>query len=878
MKISRDQWLQVEPLLNAALDLPDVGRDQWLNQLDTDQPAVSPLVRKLLATHDRAERLQQLETVPALAAPWSSAFAAGTVVGPYRLLRPIGRGGMGEVWLAEQIDGRIERRVALKLPSAYQLSTVWRERFRRERDILAKLNHPHIAQLYDAGVSEADGSRGQPYLAMEYVEGESLTDYVAAQKLPLAARLRLFRQVLEAVGHAHRHLVVHRDLKPANILIDRGGQVKLLDFGIAKLIDDDDDPAADLTRIGGRMMTLRYAAPEQVADGAISTATDVYALGVILHELLTGLSPYRLVRDGKMLTDSGLLAEQVSVPSSLPFNSTAAAERGLAAPAMLARALAGDLDAVLLKALRRDPAARYATIEQFDDDILRHLAHRPVSARDGTWRYLAGRFMARHKLPIAAATAVVLTMLAGLVMVEQQRRQAVAQRERAEKHFASVRQLANTFMFDVHSEIEPLAGSLKARQILVGTALKYLDSLAGEAGTDADLALEVAVAYRKLAEIKGDFRSANLGEAGNARRNAERAAELLDKVAAREPGNIRLLRERRVLALLIGRMKLEAGDAAGIAETERAVGLAERIVSLPGAELNDRRSLGATLAEYGGILAVVKDDQPAAAMQLGRAIDILETLVRQAPADLVARSRLAYAYERAAISAELTREAAQLPQAIVWLEKSIAATEALARDEPDNNLHSQVLAKRYNNVARVKMKVDAIDGPGGARDYANRAQALIERLVRSDTGNVGDASALAGVLATASSIENAAGQPVRAAALARQAIAADARLPAETRSGLIVRENLAEAWRALGVSQCALANRADAQSTQRRELVSAALALLAQARAFKQELVERKIDAREAAGAMEAIDAEMQQCGAQQIAGPKAAQLAQTRR
>nr|MBP8120465.1 hypothetical protein [Burkholderiales bacterium] len=225
-----------------------------------------------------------------------------------------------------------------------------------------------------------------------------------------------------------------------------------------------------------------------------------------------------------------------------------------------------------------------------------------------------------------------------------------------------------------------------------------------------------------------------------------------------------------------------------------------------------------------------------------------------------------------------TREAAQLPQAIVWLEKSIAATEALARDEPDNNLHSQVLAKRYNNVARVKMKVDAIDGPGGARDYASGAQALVERLVRSDTGNVGDASALAGVLATASSIENAAGQPVRAAALARQAIAADARLPAETRSGLIVRENLAEAWRALGVSQCALANRADAQSTQRRELVSAALALLAQARAFKQELVERKIDAREAAGAMEAIDAEMQRCGAQQIAGPKAAQVAQTRR
>ncbi len=863
MNISRELWQQIDPLLTEALDLDNGARATWLDRLEKTHPELTPLLRRMLSAHDRAERSQELETVPRLAPspPLPSTFAAGARVGSFALIRLLGRGGMGEVWLARQADGRVEREVALKLPTIYQHSEVWRERFRRERDILAKLAHPNIARLFDAGVSEEEGSRGQPYLAMEYVEGESLTDYVTARKSTIDDRLRLFRQILAAAAHAHRHLVVHRDLKPANILIDKGGQVKLLDFGIAKLIDDGTaaNAAADLTQLGGRVMTLRYAAPEQVAEGAISTATDIYALGVILHELLTGLSPYRAVRDGKALSEASLLGEQTAVPSSLAIAGNAAAERKLASIKMLSRRIAGDLDAIILKAMRRNPADRYASVEQFDEDILRHLDSRPVRAREGTWRYLAGRFASRYKLPIAAATAVLVTLVAGVVMVEQQRRVAVAEKARAEKHFSSVRKLANSFMFDVHGEIENLAGALKARQTLVATALKYLDSLAGEASSDPELALEVAVAYRKLAEIKGDGRAAHLGEVSSARRNTERAAALLDAVEMRKPDNINVLRERRVLALLMGRMALEGGDASGVGETAKAAGIAEKITRLPGATIDDRRNLGATLAEYGGILAVVKDDHVAAAVQLSRAVEYLEALVRENPADLLARARLAYAYERASMGAEVTGKDEQLPRAIALLEKSIATTQSLVRDDAANLLHTQKLASRYNNAARVKMKSGDLNG---ARDHAAKGRALVKTLLAADPLNISNTTMLAGALAMGSEIEFKNKRYDAAIELARESISVDARLPEETRAGLIVRENVAGAKISLGAANCALAAQASQPVAIRGRLLKEARSLFMESRAFKRELVDRKIDAREAAKAIEEIDAELKKCDA----------------
>lgn len=861
MKISRQTWQSIEPLLTIGLDLDQPRREAWLAELESSQAGLLPLLRRMLENHDRAQRDMRLETVSRLAPATSGGAVEGSHVGPFRLLRLLGRGGMGEVWLAAQADGRLAREVALKLPMAGPHGSVWRERFERERDILARLTHPHIAKLYDAGVSDHADSRGQPYLAMEYVEGVSLSEYATRNQLTIAQRLTLFRQVLAAVAYAHRHLVVHRDLKPANILIDVDGQVKLLDFGIAKLVDEsaNGDAVEALTQIGGRLMTLRYAAPEQAADGEVSTVTDVYSLGVILHELITGLSPYRAVRDGKPFTDGSLLTEEPVLPSSLALTGDAVRERKRESPAALARALAGDLDAIVLKALRRKPADRYATVEQFDTDLLRYLERRPVMARNGTWRYLAGRFVTRNKLPITTLAAVLITMLTGLVLVEQQRRRAVEQRERAEKHFASVRQLANAFVFDVHSEIENIAGSLKARQTLVGTALKYLDSLAGESGNDPLLGLEVATAYRKLAEIRGDVYTSHLGELASARRNADQAARLLDAAAARLPANISILRERRILTLLRARLLTEAGDASSVEETAKAVALAGQIVALPGTELADQRNLAGTLAEYGWALAVVKADTDAAAAPLGRAVDLLEKMVRADPADMASRSQLAGAYERSSIAIEMSGKAEQLAPAIVWMKKAVAETASLVRDDAANAAHRQALVKRAINLADTQLAVRDVDGAAANAAVAREA---VDRLVAAEPDSVGLATLKIRVLAVSSRIEYARQYLDRTADLARVAIAAYARIPAAAAAGLPLRANLAVARSQLALATMAMADSRQLDRERRIEMLRDARRQLVLSRAFRQELIDRKIDARSAGVMVDELTATIRQCDA----------------
>ena len=549
MKITKQQWAKIGPLLNTALELDATTREQWLEGIVRTDAEIAPLLKQILATHDQAERASELETVPKLAPPPPSSlpsfFHPGDMIGAYRLVLPLGRGGMGEVWLADQADGRITRQVALKLPTQVQHLEVWRRRFQRERDILAKLTHPNIARLFDAGVDEKLSriGIGQPYLALEYVEGKPLNEYVDAKLLPIAARLKLYRQVLAATTHAHQHLVVHRDLKPGNILVTASGEVKLLDFGIAKLIDDaatqttdassaaQHQSATELTRIGGRVMTLRYAAPEQVTGEAITTATDVYALGVILHELITGLSPYRATREAKRLTEAALTDEPTSVPSALNFSLDDVHKRGLRSARQLTNQVAGDLDAIVLKAMRKQPDERYLSVTALDDDVRRHLEGSPVHARKGTWRYLAGRFVMRHKIPMFAAALVLITIVGGLIVVDQERRVAVAERERAERHFKSVRTLANSLMFDVHDQIEHLSGATKAKQVLVENASKYLAQLMNESNLDQSLRIELAKAYTRLADIQGQNDGANIGKPSAALGSYQRAVELLMPIA-----------------------------------------------------------------------------------------------------------------------------------------------------------------------------------------------------------------------------------------------------------------------------------------------------------------------------------------------------------
>lgn len=744
MNISPELWRQIDPLLTEALDQEGDTREAWLLNLEQTRPELTALLRQMLARHDRAQRTLEMETGPKLASgpPVTSDFSAGQRIGPFTLIRMLGRGGMGEVWLARQVDGRVEREVALKLPTTYLHGEVWRERFRRERDILAKLAHPNIARLFDAGVSEEEHSRGQPYLAMEYIEGESLTEYVTARQLPLVERLRLFRQILAAVAHAHRHLVVHRDLKPANILIDKSSQVKLLDFGIAKLVDEDTTQAnAELTRLGGRVMTIRYAAPEQVSDGLISTATDIYALGVVLHELLTGLSPHRLVREGRALTEAALMGEDPSLPSSLALGGAAAVERDLASAKLLSRQISGDLDAILLKAMRRNPLHRYASVERFDEDIHNHLDHRPVKARAGTWRYLAGRFAVRNRLPLVAASVVVLTMIAGVVMVEYARRDAVAQKERAERHFNSVRQLANSLIFDVHDQISNLAGSTRAKQALVENATKYLTQLTAETGDDAVLRQELAQAYLRLGMIQGQFSKQNIGKPQEALSSFDLAITLSSPTAKSMSSASRTLpSEARVQAyrekgLLLATMGQQAASVDALGE---ALANAERMAVSPGSTPLQKLSYARVVVDY--FRQKAKAGNHAIRLQgLERALAITHGVRRALKADASEELRGRVNDDIAWMSSEMGHYLRKDPdpavkrQAIEKFREALAIREDAAKRAPGNADARRSMVRHHMFIG---LTLSALGEDQQALAHHGQGVSTMLALVAADPGNV----------------------------------------------------------------------------------------------------------------------------------------------
>jgi len=386
-------------LLGQLMDAADDERAALLAGLQLESPELhARLLRLLQACESTGDshflRKPIVANLQSLAGSRWQPLRAGDVLGGYRLISELGRGGMSVVWLAEPADGVVKRRVAIKLPSIALGAETLVERFSRERDVLAGMAHTHIARMYDAGVAPT----GQPFIVLERVDGCAITQFCDERRLGIDARLRLFLQVLDAVDHAHKHLIVHRDLKPSNIMVDTQGHVKLLDFGVAKLLDDPDAGPAALTQVNGCALTPRYAAPEQLHQAAISTATDVYSLGVVLYELLTGVSPYgRAVDSVGEVAHAILTVEPVRCSQALFDDSTLQA-RSVSDIKKLRTALSGDLETVLLKALRKAPADRYGSVERFSDDIQRCLASRPITARPPSWRHVTALFVRRHRV------------------------------------------------------------------------------------------------------------------------------------------------------------------------------------------------------------------------------------------------------------------------------------------------------------------------------------------------------------------------------------------------------------------------------------------------------------------------------------------------
>ena len=463
MAADADRLRRLSSLLDVALALDGPARATWLDRLAGEDATLAPTLRDLLARHATQETAELLPPVPALPEAADGGAAAGQAVGPYVLERPLGRGGMGEVWLARRADGGIKRNVALKLPHVTWAPGL-AQRFARERDILAALEHPNIARLYDAGVDP----QGRPYMALEYVEGKPLDAWCAERALPVAARLRLLLQVTDAVAFAHARLVVHRDLKPSNMLVTADGQVRLLDFGIAKLLEGDVARETALTQLAGRALTLDYASPEQIRGEPIGTASDVYSLGVVAYELLAGARPYRLKRGS-----AAELEEAIA-------NVDAPRASEVADDAALKRALRGDLDAILNKALKKDVRDRYPTVDALAQDLRRHLDGEAVGARPDTLVYRLTRFARRYKVPLAVgavvvatfvlaqgfgATAVVIAaLLAGLGGALWQARRAGVERDRA--YALADRHAAVNLFLDTLLTKAARAGPLTAQQLL----------------------------------------------------------------------------------------------------------------------------------------------------------------------------------------------------------------------------------------------------------------------------------------------------------------------------------------------------------------------------------------------------------------------------
>jgi serine/threonine-protein kinase len=487
MSVATHDWAVLSRLLDTALSMPPDERVSWVEQLQGEHQSLKPVLRDLLARKDLLETGGFLATLPKLTGVLADGHvdgAPGEVIGPYRLVHQIGSGGMGSVWLAERADGLLKRRIALKLPHVGGTFGGLAQRMARERDILAALEHPHIARLYDAGVA----SDGRPYLALEYIEGEAIDGYCRAREIDIPGRIDLVLQVARAVAYAHAHLVVHRDLKPSNILVDTLGCVHLLDFGVAKLLDENAAGAEGLTQFAGRALTPEYASPEQLRGEPVSTASDVYSLGVILYELLAGVSPYRLrSRVNPLELAQAVIASEPVSPSD--------ATSGAAAR----RQLRGDLDTIVLKALKKRQAERYATVAQLADDLERFLSGEPVLARPDSRWYRTRKFAARHKLAIAAVASVVVALIAGLGTAAWQAevaRGAAVHAEREARRARAVQAfLVNLFDTNTDAQADPVqARQTTARDLLdrgaarVGAALRDSPEAEDEVlGTLADM-------------------------------------------------------------------------------------------------------------------------------------------------------------------------------------------------------------------------------------------------------------------------------------------------------------------------------------------------------------------------------------------------------
>ena len=541
------RWGEVKSILAAVLDAPLTDRPALLDRLCGPDTDLRASVNSLVALEAQAANFLVTEFVPGAAL--RAEPKAPEQIGPWRIVGEVGHGGMGVVYLGERADGEFRKQAAIKLITSGLRDLDLQRRFRRERQILATLEHSGIARLLDGGATPD----GQPYFVMEFVEGKPLLEYCRLAAATVEDRLRLFLQVCDAVEYAHQRLIVHRDLKPGNILVTSQGVPKLLDFGLARVLDA--PPDEDLTQTGVPLMTPAYASPEQVRGEPYTVSGDVYSLGVVLYELLAGRRPYE-VKSSSLVELATAICEHEPPPLS-------------AAEIPWRRRLAGDLDNIVAKAMAKQVADRYSTVAEFAGDIRRHLDGRPVRAHAATWRYRFIKWLRRHRIaaPAGALAALLILGFAGATWWEARR---------AERRFAQVQSLARSVLFELHDAIRTLPGSTAARALLLQRAIQYLESLNREAGGRADLQREVAVGYLRIGEVQGSVGDSNLGNVPAAITHFEKGEAILARLLARSPNDKGLLHDHnRAANFLVGAYVSAARFPAALALAQRTAARAD---------------------------------------------------------------------------------------------------------------------------------------------------------------------------------------------------------------------------------------------------------------------------------------------------------------
>jgi len=717
------RWRRLEAIFHEVAEAPQEERTARLEALCAGDSALIREAGSLLRARDEEERVTAAY-VPSGPGELPDTHI-GRRIGPYLLERLLGRGGMGAVYLARRVDGQFDQQVAVKLIGLPLASDLFRERFRLERQILAGLSHPYIARLLDGGVSDD----GELYLAMEYANGRPIQRYCAQHSLYLRQRIELFKSVCTAVRFAHQNLVVHRDLKPDNILVLEDGTPKLLDFGTAKLLGPTDVRAeTEFTRQGFHSFTPQYASPEQVLGRPISTASDIYSLGVLLFLLATGELPYELKEftTGEMVRV--ICEQQPARPSQK------------AAPGTLD----SDIDAIVLKALRKEPEQRYASVDQLIADLEAYLDGRPVAAHQGSFRYRAGKFARRNKLALGASALLAVTILAGICGVLWQFHIANVQRRKAEARAEDLRALSNSLLSEIDEAIQKLPGSTEAQKLLVSTVLKHLDRTAKDASGDPQLQLDLANAFIRLANVQGNPYDQNIGDTQGALTSLDKALSIATAVVRQQPGNPAAAHALGWAQQSRSEVLWGAGRTQEAVVTMRlAVAAFEELASRPGAKPD---ALMDTATAYGGLgdelgqSGTASLSDPVAALAAFRkTLEIEERIVRLDPGFSRAWRGIAVShYKIANVTAE-TDPAAALPD----YRKAIDGVNALSEDARKTLPNQRMLGMM---LRRAGMALKEVGRYQEALSYMEQAKLIAQRFLTADPNDTRAGNDLLAVL------------------------------------------------------------------------------------------------------------------------------------